>query len=56
MFTSGMKLVAFDEYCPKCRYYNTNEDESTSPCSDCLLIPAQCSSQKPINFKEKDVK
>lgn len=56
MFTSGMKHVAFDEYCPKCRYYNTNEDESTSPCSDCLLIPAQYSSQKPINFKEKNVK
>ena len=48
------KIVRFDKYCPKFEYYDL--DEWKDPCNECLYIPANQNSQKPINFKEKEVK
>ena len=48
------KIVRFDKYCPKCEYNDL--DEGKDPCNECLYSPANQNSQKPINFKEKDVK
>lgn len=48
------KIVRFDKYCPKCEYYDLDEGED--PCNECLYSPANQNSQKPINFKEKEVK
>ena len=46
------KFVNFAEYCPKCKYYDTEEMED--PCNECLTCPARFDgSHKPINFKEK---
>lgn len=48
------KIVRFDKYCPKCEHYDL--DEGKDPCNECLYSPANQNSQKPINFKEKEVK
>ena len=48
------KIVRFDKYCPKCEYCDL--DEGKDPCNECLYSPANQNSQKPINFKEKEVK
>ena len=48
------KIVRFDKYCPKCEYYDLGEGKD--PCNECLYSPANQNSQKPINFKEKEVK
>ena len=45
------KIVAFDIYCPLCKYKDYEEFEQ--PCHDCLNEPARTDgSHKPINFKE----
>ena len=48
------KEVYFDKYCETCKYENTPEKED--PCHECLNNPTNVHSQKPINFKEKEVK
>lgn len=45
------KEVYFDEWCPKCKYHDT--DESEDPCDTCLEYPSNVNSHKPIEFKEK---
>lgn len=46
------KEVKFDEYCPKCQYYNKGEDED--PCWDCLNQGWNEDTHKPLMFKEAD--
>ena len=48
------KIVRFDKYCKDCEYFDL--DEAYDPCNECLYSPANQNSQKPINFKEKEVK
>lgn len=44
------KEVHFDEWCPKCMHWYTDEYED--PCNECLCTPANVYSHKPINWKE----
>lgn len=45
------KIVDFEKYCPKCKYYKRKESED--PCNDCLNEGGNIQSEKPVNFKEK---
>ena len=44
----NMKEVKFGEYCPKCKFYDKNEDED--PCFDCLQDPARLYSHIPTRY------
>lgn len=45
------KFIDFAQYCPKCKFYDTEEVED--PCNECLSIPARADgSKKPINYQE----
>ena len=44
------KEVYFDQWCPKCKYKDTDEGED--PCNICLGYPSNANSHKPIEFKE----
>lgn len=46
------RIVKFHEYCPKCVYFKTDENED--PCKDCISVPAREDSRKPEHFKEAD--
>lgn len=46
-----MKLVEFENWCPKCKHINVEETEE--PCNECLTYPAAEDSHKPIKFEEK---
>lgn len=48
------KIVRFDKYCKDCEYYDLNE--AYDPCNECLNNPSNQNSQKPVNFKKKEVK
>lgn len=48
------KIVDFGKYCPKCEYYIS--EDYKDPCHECLNNSTNVHSQKPINFKEKEVK
>ena len=45
------KIVNFNEYCYKCKYYDLDTDEE--PCDECLDNPANIDSHKPVKFEEK---
>lgn len=47
----NMKLVFFDEYCPKCK--RSDKDETDDICNECLHVPARQNSHKPEKFEEK---
>lgn len=42
------KIVAFDKYCPRCKYYQKAENED--PCRECLARPTNMRSHKPTKF------
>ena len=44
------KEVYFNEYCKKCKYFRTSESED--PCYECLAVPVNSFSHKPVKFKE----
>lgn len=46
------KFVRFDEWCSKCKYEKVAADDD--PCNDCLTVPVNIDSTKPVKFKEKD--
>ena len=46
------KIVEFDEYCKKCKFFEL--DESEEPCNECLSNPVNQNSKKPVNYKEKE--
>lgn len=46
------KIVDFEKYCRKCKYYA--KSESDDPCWSCLENPVNVNSQKPVYFKEKE--
>ncbi len=45
------KLVFFNEYCEKCRYFEKMEEEE--PCYSCLAEPVNLNSRKPVKWEEK---
>lgn len=44
------KIVFYDEYCSKCKYYNASE--ASDVCNECLNNPVNVDSHKPINYEE----
>lgn len=47
--SDNMKIVEFDTWCPSCKYYKTKETED--PCNECLGVPANESSTKPVKYR-----
>lgn len=45
------RIVEFENYCSKCRYYETKETEE--PCNECLHEPVRDDSRKPLRFWPK---
>lgn len=45
------KEVRFDKWCPKCE--NEKLTERDEPCSECLCVPVNLHTDKPIKYKEK---
>lgn len=43
------KEVDFEEFCPKCKYWELNDGED--PCNECLANPRGQSSRVPQEFK-----
>lgn len=49
-----LRIVDYDKYCWKCKAYTKSESES--PCWECLEVPANDDSHRPLYFKEADEK
>lgn len=47
------KEVYFGEYCKTCRHEEDDENDTSSPCYDCLAEPVNAYSHKPVNWEEK---
>lgn len=45
------KEVYFHLWCPTCEHSGINEKES--PCTECLAVPMNIDSHKPIRWEEK---
>lgn len=48
------KIVDYDKWCSKCRYYL--KEDTSEPCNECLENPAVVDSRKPLMFKKSKVK
>lgn len=48
---NNTKIVDFDKWCEKCKYYE--KSESDDPCWDCLCDPVHYASHKPTKWEEK---
>lgn len=48
------KIVDFEEYCKRCKYYEKPEHED--PCWDCLDYPVNAWTHKPMRFEERENK
>lgn len=44
-------IVRFDEFCRDCAHYK--EDETESPCHECLDTPGRTESRRPEYWREK---
>lgn len=45
------KEVYFGQYCKSCKHFD--KPESEDPCDDCLTVPVNTYSHKPVNYEEK---
>jgi hypothetical protein len=45
------KEVYYNEYCPKCRYYEKGKIDDR--CDKCLSEPVNLHTHRPVNFEEK---
>lgn len=48
------RIVSFDLYCHKCKYADYHEEEE--PCCDCLDVPINDETDRPLYYKEKETK
>ena len=48
------KVVEFDKFCEKCKYFEKKENED--PCWDCLCDGVNYNSHKPTKFEEAPLK
>lgn len=46
------KIVMFNDFCPKCKYEDT--DENAEPCETCISEFVKVASRKPVKFEEKE--
>lgn len=49
---TSTKEVYFNVYCEKCAYKDKKETED--PCDECLSVPVNSNSHKPIRWEEKE--
>lgn len=47
-----LKEVYFDQYCKSCK--NWEKKECEDPCNECLGVPANTHSHKPVKYEGKD--
>lgn len=47
-----LREVDFQKYCPDCKHEKLKENED--PCNECLGIPANQHTDKPVNWTKKD--
>ena len=47
------KIVRYELYCKKCKHRNRSAVED--PCNECLTVPVNYGSIKPINFEEDNI-
>lgn len=47
----NMKIVYYEEYCPKCKHKPLSESEE--PCRHCLGNPVNEYSHKPVYYEER---
>ena len=45
------KMVEFEEYCPRCKYLDYEEEEY--PCCECLEHPMNEYSHKPVKYETR---
>ena len=50
MYEPEFKEVLFDEFCKTCKHFKKSEIEE--PCCECLTVPANEYSQKPVKWEE----
>lgn len=48
------KEVFFDVYCQTCEHFADSEVDPESPCYDCIEVPVNQDSHKPVNWSEKN--
>lgn len=46
------KIVRFDLWCLKCKFFEKNGDEE--PCTNCLDVPMNIDSTKPVYYEKKE--
>lgn len=46
------RFADFFKYCQMCKYVHLDEHED--PCNDCLSVPVNEDSRKPVRFKEEE--
>lgn len=46
------KFVEYEKWCSKCK--NMELDDSDDPCNECLTIPVNLHSHKPVNYEPKE--
>jgi len=46
------KIVKYEDWCNKCKYYKSNPDNDDNPCNNCLSIPVNMDSKKPIFWQD----
>ena len=49
---ANLKEVYFDQFCKSCEYLDESEFDPNSHCYDCLDIPFNQYTHKPVNWKE----
>lgn len=49
-----LRIVEFGTYCKTCKYEELKENEE--PCDECLDMPYNEHTSKPINWEEKEAK
>lgn len=47
------KEVYFGQYCQTCKHEADDENDTSSPCYDCLHEPVNLQSHKPVNWEAK---
>lgn len=51
------KIVRFDKWCDSCLYFKDDPDKNDNPCHNCLSIPVNVDSRRPMFWKDaKDKK
>lgn len=50
--TGDLKEVNFKDWCPKCKNKDVDEHDPEGKCWDCLEVPYNQDSHKPVNWEK----